>query len=107
MPIDLAQLPDDISRRLFEALRLEIRCDGRTNEAVCTITLSGETIEAVSRTAHAGAVPMGSIKGDQMNQDYAEVEEIDHDLSPATFCGVPPAGLEPAAKRLEGACSIR
>jgi site-specific DNA recombinase len=31
MPIDLALLPDDISRRLFEALRLEIRYDGRTN----------------------------------------------------------------------------
>ncbi len=67
MPTDLALLPDDISRRLFEALRLEIRYDGGTNEAVCTITLGGETINAVSRTAHeAAVVPMGSIKGDRM-----------------------------------------
>ncbi len=95
-PIDLAQMPDDISRRLFEALRLEIRYDGRTNEAVCTITLSGETIDAVSRTAHEAAiVPMGSIEGDRMKH-HAKEEEIDHDLSPATFCVVPPAGFEPA-----------
>lgn len=96
MPVDLAQMPDDISRRLFEALRLEIRYDGRTNEAVCTITLSGETIDAVSRTAHeAAVVPIGSIEGDRMKH-HAKEEEIDHDLSPATFCVVPPAGFEPA-----------
>jgi hypothetical protein len=45
-------LPDDLSRRLFEALRLEIHYDGVINEAVCRITLTADTIEAVSRTAH-------------------------------------------------------
>jgi hypothetical protein len=47
--IDLEGMPDDVSRRLFEALRLEIRCDPAARTARCSITLTGETIDAVSR----------------------------------------------------------
>jgi site-specific DNA recombinase len=47
--VDLAGMPDEASRRLFEALRLEIRYDPATREARCSITLAGDTIDAVSR----------------------------------------------------------
>nr|AGS49998.1 hypothetical protein [uncultured bacterium esnapd26] len=48
-------MPDELSRRLFEALRLEIHYDGVTNEALCRITLTGDTIEAVARATHETA----------------------------------------------------
>ena len=48
-PIDLADLPDELSRRLFEALRLEIRYDPTTRTASGQITLTGETIHAVAQ----------------------------------------------------------
>ncbi len=49
--VDLDGMPDATSRRLFEALRLEIRYDPATRIARCSITLTGETIDAVSRTS--------------------------------------------------------
>jgi hypothetical protein len=48
--IDLDGMSDDQSRRLFEALRLEIRYDPATRMADCSVTLSGDTIDAVSRS---------------------------------------------------------
>ena len=42
---------DAISRRLFEALRLEIRYDHTAYMATCEITLTGETIGTVARTS--------------------------------------------------------
>ena len=42
---------DAISRRLFEAFRLEIRCDRTAYMATCEITLTGETIGTVARTS--------------------------------------------------------
>jgi hypothetical protein len=48
--VDLEDLADEESRRLLEALRLEIRYDPATRMADCSITLSGDTIDAVSRS---------------------------------------------------------
>ncbi|MGH3985457.1 MAG: zinc ribbon domain-containing protein [Pseudonocardiaceae bacterium] len=48
-PTDLAGLPDELSRRLFEAFRLEIRYDPTTRTASGQITLTGETIHAVAQ----------------------------------------------------------
>jgi hypothetical protein len=42
---------DAISRRLFEALRLEIRYDQTAYMANCEITLTGETIGIIARTS--------------------------------------------------------
>jgi hypothetical protein len=42
---------DAISRRLFEALRLEIRYDHTAYMATCEITLTRETIGTVARTS--------------------------------------------------------
>ena len=47
--IDLEDMPDEASRRLFEALRLEIRYDPAARTVRCSVTLIGETIDAVSR----------------------------------------------------------
>ncbi|KQC34698.1 hypothetical protein [Frankia sp. ACN1ag] len=48
-PVELDELPEDLSRRLFEALRLEVRYKRATNIATCRITLTGETIPATAR----------------------------------------------------------
>jgi hypothetical protein len=61
--INLEGVPDDISRRLFEALRLEIRYDPAARTARCSITLAGETIDAVSRVAQE-ATARGSSRCD-------------------------------------------
>jgi hypothetical protein len=45
---------DQTSRRLFEALRLEIRYDPPNRIARCSIILTGDTIDAVSRTTQEG-----------------------------------------------------
>ena len=50
-PVDLAGMPDEVSRPLFEALRLEIRYDFTTRIATCQITLTGQTVDAVARTS--------------------------------------------------------
>lgn len=49
--VDLGSLPDEVSRRLFESLRLEIGYDHDTRTAAFKITLIGETIDSVSTTA--------------------------------------------------------
>ncbi|WP_435120022.1 recombinase family protein [Amycolatopsis thermoflava] len=88
-PIDLVELPDELSRRLFEALRLEIHYDHNTRTATCRVTLLGDTINAVSRmTQEAVVIPFPKQKGPAM--------EMQHDLPSGTVCVVPPAGLEPA-----------
>ena len=64
--VDLDGMPDEISRRLFEALRLEIRYDPVSRIARCSVTLSGDTIDAVSRTTReaAAAAPQPARKPD-------------------------------------------
>lgn len=93
--VDLAVLPDELSRRLFEALRLEISYDCRTRTATCRVTLVGETIDAVARASH-DAVVLAFPSGERLQQQKGPEMEIKNDLSPGTVCGVPPAGLEPA-----------
>ncbi len=55
--VDLSELPDDISRRLFEALRLEISFDHEHERVVFRITLTGDTIDVVRRIAEAAVMP--------------------------------------------------
>ena len=45
-------MPDDLSRRLFDVLRLEINYDRSTNLATCRVTLSGDTVRAVAQASH-------------------------------------------------------
>lgn len=73
-------LPDELSRRLFDALRLETRYDHTTRSAACRITLTRETIDAVGRTTNETVVvPMQRRRKDQQREER-EVETV----SPAT-----------------------
>ena len=66
-PIDVDLLPENLVRRLFEALRLEIRYDKTANRATCRITLFGSTMPAAQRAAHDAVVipvqPAGERRG--------------------------------------------
>ena len=50
-PFDLDRLPADLTRALFEALRLQIHYDRATKQATCRITLTAETIAAAANAA--------------------------------------------------------
>ena len=56
--VDLEALPDGLSRRLFEAVRLEIYYNRETNIARCKITLTAETIPAVCASANAAVIQL-------------------------------------------------
>ncbi|SBW22353.1 hypothetical protein FDG2_2503 [Candidatus Protofrankia californiensis] len=89
-PVDLDTLPDELSRRLFEALRLEIQYNRRTNIARCRITLVGETIPAAHRASAdaVGSPAAGKIERGECSYDH-KTRSNDH----ATFCTVPPTGF--------------
>ncbi|MEU3962941.1 recombinase family protein [Streptomyces buecherae] len=82
---EIAGLPDAVRRRMFEAFRLQIRFDKRANSAHCRVVLAADTVDATARIA-AEAMEAGRSDG-----------------APLPVYVAPPAGLEPAAKRLEGA----
>jgi site-specific DNA recombinase len=119
--VDLAEMPDELSRRLFEALRLEIRYDYPTRIATCRVTLLGDTIGVVANTSReAVVIPFPKQKGPAMEtqRDYSNgtvcvqpnVRGATESVAPltgcqrltgglsGTVCAVPPAGLEPATK---------
>jgi site-specific DNA recombinase len=95
-PLDLALIPDQMSRRLFEALRLEIHYDGTTNEALCRITLTGDTIDAVARTTSETAVtPPSRDAAGHTSSNRREKNDMTSHGDLATICVVPPTGFEP------------
>lgn len=53
---ELDAMPDELARKLFEALRLEIHFNKVNNTAVCRITLTGETVSMVQQTIEEGGV---------------------------------------------------
>lgn len=53
---DLANLPEPTLRRLFEAFRLQIHYDKRTNTATCHLTLTAETLPAVAHITNTNLV---------------------------------------------------
>ena len=73
--IDLADMPDELSRRLFEALRLEIHYDYNTRTATCRVALLGDTIKIVVGTSrNAVVIPFPKQKGPvmEMQPDYSD-----------------------------------
>ncbi|SED61802.1 Site-specific DNA recombinase [Amycolatopsis tolypomycina] len=57
--VRLDGLPDELSRQLFEALRLEIRYDHATQKATCRVTLVGESLAAVTQVLNrSNVVPL-------------------------------------------------
>ncbi len=92
--VDLAELPDPLSRRLFEALCLEMHYNHETKIVTCRITLSGETIRAVADTStEAVVLPLSDPQAVRHTEETKM--KTYHDLPPATFCVVPPVGFEP------------
>lgn len=100
--IDLTDMSDEMSRLLFEVLRLEIHYDHRTGLATCRITLTGGSIAAVAGVADL--MPGGTGRTPRTSEEKGM--SVGTKSPTPSFCVAPPAGLEPAAKRLEGACSI-
>ena len=50
-------MPDEVSRQLFEALRLEMTYDHELHQVRIRVTLTGDTIDTVSRTTERVVVP--------------------------------------------------
>ena len=99
-PVDLSELPDDISRRLFEALRLEISFDHDHEQVTFRITLTGDTIDVVRRITEAVVLPFrrtgtGSTSAGRYASDSGEEEKKEAEGDVVPFCMVPPTGFEP------------
>ncbi|WP_407921529.1 recombinase family protein [Actinomadura soli] len=80
-PVHLDTIPEALQRKLFEAFRLQIRYDWRTNVADCRITLTASTIQAQERAAQEALTATQTPPGDG---------------TPAPMLVVPPTGFEPA-----------
>jgi hypothetical protein len=50
-------MPDEVSRQLFEALRLEMTYDHEHHQVRTRVTLTGDIIDTVSRTTEAVVLP--------------------------------------------------
>jgi hypothetical protein len=99
-PVDLPELPDDISRRLFEALRLEISSDHDHEQVTFRITLTGDTIDVVRRITEAVVLPFrrtrtGSISTGRYASDSGEDRSNQANGDVVPFFMVPPTGFEP------------
>jgi hypothetical protein len=99
----LSELPDDISRRLFGALRLEISFDH--DQVTFRITLTGDTIDIVRRITEAVVLPFRRTSTDNTgNGRYAsdlgeeESQKAEGDVVP--FCMVPPTGPSTEGNRV-------
>ncbi len=92
--IDIRDLPEELARSLFEALRLEIRYNKTHHRATYRITLVGQTLAATRstarRTLRAPATrahrPIGQAEPARHSRRAGSVPIFD----------VPPAGIEPA-----------
>ncbi|MEC3974357.1 recombinase family protein [Amycolatopsis sp. H20-H5] len=109
------ELPEDVARRLFEVLRLELRYHKNTNKLKCLATLIGPMIPAARRAGHeATALPLGRQKWlDQRKHKKENKEDAMSDISPVPILVVPSAGFEPATpasggtfRRLPAVCGL-
>ena len=91
--VDLDQLPDELTRALFEALRLEIHYDKTTNQDVCRITLTSHTVSSAAQTARdAVATPL---PGTDRKDNPAMPDCLSCPSHPFASFAVPPTGFEP------------
>ncbi|GAB2997335.1 hypothetical protein GCM10023080_074140 [Streptomyces pseudoechinosporeus] len=73
-PAQLSCLPDELSRPLFDTLRLAVRYDGRTGEAVCRIVLPfGVTKEALHQLTGSEAL---TVRCEVAVADRADAEVV-------------------------------
>lgn len=92
--VDLSKAPEPVLRRLFEAFRLDVRYDKRTDVAECQVTLSDVTLGQQERTATEVLEQFGQIKtGD------------DETVTRSPLCGAP-CRIRTCAHGSGGRCSI-
>jgi hypothetical protein len=93
-PLDLDRRPPDLTRALFEALRLQIHYNKITNTATCRISLSAQTIHAAADAATTALTIPPTDEKD--NTDMTE--ERDPNLSPlgSLWCPRPASTRFPA-----------
>ena len=108
--VQIEELPEDVARRLFEALRLELRYDKTSNQLKCTATLTGPTVAAARQAAGDAVVLQFDrekrlAQRDSKNENRNEGDVMSND-TPVPILGVPPAGFEPATPALGERCSI-
>jgi hypothetical protein len=99
--VDLGDVPEDIARRLFEALRLELHYDRNANRLTCRVTPSGPTIEAVRRAAN-GAVttPTKQPQRADLRDGYStDADSAENGTPTVPMLMVPPTGFKPALGR--------
>ncbi|MFD0856393.1 hypothetical protein ACFQ07_29405 [Actinomadura adrarensis] len=77
--VNLARMPEPTMRQLFEAFRLEMRYDRRTNKVHCQVTTAPAVIPA-QRTAASAVL-----------KDQRPAQDNDR----ARVYGLPPAGSQP------------
>ena len=106
--VRVEELPEDVARRLFEALRLELRYCKSTNRVKCTVTLLGPTVVAARQAAHeASILPSDRDRRlERRNRENKKGEDVMSDISPVPILAVPSAGFEPATPASGGQCSI-
>ena len=80
---DLDALPEDLARKLFEALRLEIHYNKADNTAVCRITLSGETLPALQQTTQESGVVLPFKKPTGKNAGITKADANKKDEAPS------------------------
>jgi hypothetical protein len=78
-PPDLTKAPEKLLRALFEAFRLQIHYDKRTNTATCRITIAGEAIDTQQQAGrgergvgvHPGRWPVGGDLAGDVGERFA------------------------------------
>ncbi|MTD54850.1 recombinase family protein [Amycolatopsis pithecellobii] len=99
--IRLGGLPDELTRQLFEALRLEIRYNHDTRVATCRITLIGGTLQAVSqaiRKSNVIAIPITSNTVTREEDHAMNASRVS--LSNDGLRAIPSGALFPLARRV-------
>ncbi|MGA6164168.1 recombinase family protein [Amycolatopsis magusensis] len=97
--VQIEELPEDVARRLFEALRLELHYDKRTNQLRCKVTLIGPVVSAARQAAREAMVLPFDAKrqlDQRKHDDENEEGGMSNTTTPVPILLVPPAGLEPA-----------
>lgn len=83
--VDLAGMPEPLMRHLFDAFRLRVDFDRRTNRARCTVTLYGETLPTLIESASIAS----------QVQDMREAGSRIHAQTILPIPLVPGTGVEP------------
>ncbi|GAA5109812.1 recombinase family protein [Haloechinothrix salitolerans] len=92
--VDVAQLPEDTARNLFEALRLKMHYNKTANTVRCEIDLTAHSITTAQDASNAAILPFPRTSPE--TEAGTPNEDPSPESAPVPILVVPPAGLEPA-----------